>query len=136
MTAILVDSNVLLDILGDENAWTDWSASALQSTGNTDRLIINPVIYGEISVRFSSVEALDDALPEAIFVRERLPFAAAFLAGKAFLAYRRRGGSRQSLLPDFLIGAHAAVSGYRLLTRDAGRYRTYFPRVDLLAPEN
>lgn len=135
MTAVLVDSNVLLDILGEENAWTDWSASTLQSAGNIGRLIINPIIYGEISVRFSSVEALDEALPETIFVRERLPFAAAFLAGKAFLAYRQRGGTRQSLLPDFLIGAHAAVSGYRLLTRDAGRYLTYFPRVDLLAPK-
>jgi predicted nucleic acid-binding protein len=114
-----VDSNVLLDILGEENAWTDWSASTLRSVGNTDRLIINPVIYGEVSVRFSSVEALDEALPETIFVRDRLPFAAAFLAGKALLAYRRRGGSRQSLLPDFLIRAHAAVSGYRLLTRHA-----------------
>jgi hypothetical protein len=103
---------------------------------DTDRLIINPVIYGEVSVRFSSVEALDEALPETVFVRERLPFAAAFLAGKAYLAYRRRGGTRLSLLPDFLIGAHAAVSGYRLLTRDGGRYRTYFPTVDLLAPEN
>ncbi len=136
MTAILVDSNVLLDVLGDENPWTEWSASTLQSAADTGRLIINPVIYGEVSVRFSSVEALDQALPESIFLRERLPFAAAFLAGKAFLAYRRSGGSRQSLLPDFLIGAHAAVSGYRLLTRDARRYRTYFPRVDLLAPEN
>jgi predicted nucleic acid-binding protein len=136
VTAVLVDSNVLLDILGDENAWTGWSASTLQSAANAERLIINPIIYGEVSVRFSSVEALNEALPEVIFARERLPFIAAFLAGKAFLAYRRRGGTKQSLLPDFLIGAHAAVSGYRLLTRDAGRYRTYFPGIDLLAPEN
>jgi len=136
MAAILVDSNVLLDVLGNANAWTDWSAGALEAAGNTGRLIINPVIYGEVSVRFSSMEALDEALPESIFVRERMPFAAAFLAGKAFLSYRRRGGVRQSLLPDFLIGAHAAVLGYRLLTRDARRYRTYFPRIDLLAPEN
>jgi len=136
MTAVLVDSNVLLDILGDENASTGWSAATLQSAGNTGHLVINPIIYGEVSVRFSSVEALDEALSETIFVRERLPFTAAFLAGKAFLAYRRQGGTRQSLLPDFLTGAHAAVSGYRLLTRDAGRYRTYFPRVDLLAPAN
>jgi len=136
MAAILVDSNVLLDVLGNANAWTDWSAGALEAAGNTGRLIINPVIYGEVLVRFSSMEALDEALPESIFVRERMPFAAAFLAGKAFLSYRRRGGVRQSLLPDFLIGAHAAVLGYRLLTRDARRYRTYFPRIDLLAPEN
>ena len=136
MASVLVDSNVLLDVLGEENAWTPWSAATIAKVANTGRLIINPVIYGEVSVRFSSVEALDEALPAATFLRERLPFSAAFLAGKAFLAYRRRGGTRHSLLPDFLIGAHAAVSGYRLLTRDATRYRTYFPHLHLVAPEN
>jgi predicted nucleic acid-binding protein len=136
MTSVLVDSNVLLDVLGEENIWSAWSAATLEEAGNTGRLIINPMIYGEVSVRFSSVEALDDALPATTFSRERLPFSAAFLAGKAFLAYRRRGGTRQSLLPDFLIGAHAAVSDYRLLTRDATRYRTYFPHLPIIAPEN
>ena len=136
MTAVLVDSNVLLDVLGDETAWTNWSAAAIERVGDTCRLIINPVIYGEVSVRFSSMEALDDALPVTTFVRERLPFSAAFLAGKAFLAYRRRGGKRQSLLPDFLIGAHAAVAGYRLLTRDTARYRTYYPSLHLIAPND
>jgi predicted nucleic acid-binding protein len=136
MTSVLVDSNVLLDVLGDENAWTVWSAATIERVGSTSRLIINPIVYGEVSVRFSSVEALDEALPAVAFSRERLPFSAAFLAGKAFLAYRRRGGTRQSLLPDFLIGAHASVSGYRLLTRDASRYRTYFPHLLMITPEN
>ena len=121
MTPVLVDSNVLLDILGEEAVWTGWSAASIDRVGSTSRLIVNPVIYGEISVRFSSIEALDEALPESVFVREQLPYSAAFLAAKAFVAYRRRGGTRQSLLPDFLIGAHAAVGGYRLLTRDAAR---------------
>jgi predicted nucleic acid-binding protein len=134
--AVLVDSNVLLDVLGDENAWTGWSAATIESAANAGRLVMSPVIYGEVSVRFSSMEALNEALPEAIFIRERLPFTAAFLAGKAFLSYRRQGGTRQSLLPDFLIGAHAAVAHYKLLTRDPARYRTYFPRIHLLAPEN
>lgn len=136
MTATLVDSNVLLDVLGDENPWTAWSAAMLERVGNSGRLIINPIIYGEVSVRFSSLEALDDALPATTFFRERLPFSAAFLAGKAFLAYRHRGGTKQSLLPDFLIGAHAAISGLQLLTRDAARYRTYFPNLHLIAPAN
>jgi predicted nucleic acid-binding protein len=136
VTATLVDSNVLLDVLGDENAWTAWSSAMLGRVGDSGRLIINPIIYGEVSVRFSSVEALDAALPAATFFRERLPFSAAFLAGKAFLAYRRRGGTKQSLLPDFLIGAHAAISGFQLLTRDAARYRTYFPHLHLIAPAN
>jgi predicted nucleic acid-binding protein len=134
MTSVLVDSNVLLDVLGEENIWSAWSAATIEAAGNTGRLIINPIIYGEVSVRFSSVEALDEALPAATFSRERLPFSAAFLAGKAFLAYRRRGGTKQSLLPDFLIGAHASVSGYRLLTRDATSYRTYFPHLPIIGP--
>ncbi len=95
---------------------------------------MNPIVYAEVSVGFHLIEALDDALPATHFVREPLPHAAGFLAGKAFLAYRRRGGGRPSPLPDFYIGAHAAVSGYRLLTRDARRYRTYFAGLDLVAP--
>ena len=136
MTATLVDSNVLLDVPGDENPWTAWSAAMLERVGNSGRLIANPIIYGEVSIRFSSVEALDEALPDTTFFRERLPFSAAFLAGKAFLAYRRRGGTKPSPLPDFLIGADAAISGLQLLTRDAARYRTYFPHLHLIAPAN
>jgi predicted nucleic acid-binding protein len=97
---------------------------------------MNPVIYGEVSVHFDTIEELDDTLANTPFDREPLPYEAAFLAGKAFLAYRRRGGKRQSLFPDFLIGAHAAITGYRLLTRDISRYRTYYPGLQLIAPAN
>jgi hypothetical protein len=102
---------------------------------DTFRLIINPVIYAETSVRFTKIEELDAALPTDLFEREPIPYEAAFLAGKAYLAYRRRGGARRSPLPDFFIGAHAAVSGYRLLTRDPARYRAYFPKLSLIAPD-
>jgi len=134
VTAVLVDTNILIDVLGEDTNWTHWSAAALEKVADSARLVINPVIYGEVSVQYSSMEALDEALPATTFEREPLPFEAAFLAGKAYLAYRRRGGAKQSLLPDFLIGAHAAIAGYRLLTRDATRYRTYFPRLILIAP--
>jgi predicted nucleic acid-binding protein len=96
--------------------------------------VINPIVYAEVSTGFSAIEDLDDAVPAADFDREPLPYSAGFLAGKAFLAYRRRGGKRPSPLPDFYVGAHAAVAGYRLLTRDDVRYRTYFPSLELVAP--
>lgn len=130
----LVDSNVLLDILTDDPAWSSWSLHALATAAEAGPLFINPIIYGEVSVRFSRIEDLDDALPPSDFARLDLPWAASFLAAKAFLVYRRRGGARTSTLPDFLIGAHAAVAGVGLLTRDEGRYRTYFPSVDLTTP--
>lgn len=134
MTAVLVDSNALLDIMSDDPEWGAWSAAAIQRAGDHSRLVINPIIYAEVSVRYSRIEDLDDALPESKFSREPLPYAAAFLAGKAYLAYRRRGGARQSPLPDFFIGAHAAVAGHQLLTRDGARYRSYFPSVRLITP--
>lgn len=134
MTSVLVDSNILLDISTDDPDWAPWSNKALQNAGLQARLVINPIIYAELSVGHSRVETLDALLPANIFQREALPWSAAFLAGKAFLAYRRRGGSRRSPLPDFYIGAHAAIAGYRLLTRDKGRYATYFPTVDLISP--
>lgn len=130
----LVDSNVLLDVTTDDPRWGDWSATALAAAADEGRVLINPIVYAEVSVRFSSIESLDAALPETRIRRESLPFPAGFVAGKAFLTYRRRGGSRPIPLPDFYIGAHAAVAGYRLLTRDARRYRTYFPRVELITP--
>ena len=130
----LVDSSVMLDVLTDDSAWAQWSGWALATARDEGRVIINPVVYAEISVGFDRIEELDDALPAADFEREPLPFAAGFLAGKAFVAYRRAGGQRRSPLPDFYIGAHAAVRSYRLLTRDVTRYRTYFPTVELLAP--
>jgi len=135
VTAVLVDSNVLLDVMTEDASWLLWSVSSIQRAADNFRLVINPVIYAETSVRFTSIEELDAALPTNMFEREPIPYEAAFLAGKAYLAYRRRGGTRRSPLPDFFIGAHAAVSGYRLLTRDSARYRTYFPKLSLIAPD-
>ena len=133
--AVLVDSNVLLDLMTSDANWGEWSRTALGVAGGRSRLVINPIVYAEVSVRFTRLEDLDAALPNAVFVREPLPYEAAFLAGKAFLIYRERGGVRRSPLPDFFIGAHAAVAGYSLLTRDAARYRSYFPTLSVIAPE-
>ncbi|MDN5797828.1 MAG: type II toxin-antitoxin system VapC family toxin [Intrasporangium sp.] len=130
----LVDSNVLLDILTDDPVWAAWSGDALGRALDGGPVVVNPIVYAEVSVAFDRIEELDAALPEAAFVREALPYPAGFVAGKAFLAYRRGGGARTTPLPDFYIGAHAVVSGYRMLTRDAKRYRTYFPRLDVVAP--
>ncbi|HMI80424.1 MAG TPA: type II toxin-antitoxin system VapC family toxin [Solirubrobacterales bacterium] len=132
--ATLVDSNVLIDVLSGDSAWGEWSSQALAELGSEGSLVINPVIYAEVSQRYSRKELLDHELPADVFLRASIPWPAAFLAGKAFVDYRQRGGQRRSPLPDFFIGAHAAVSGLRLLTRDASRYRTYFPSVDLVAP--
>lgn len=134
MRATLVDSNVLIDVLSGDSAWADWSSQALGRLGSEGPLVINAVIYAEVSHRYSRKELLDRELPEEIFIREGIPWAAAFLAGKVYVDYRRRGGRRRSPLPDFFIGAHAAVTGLRLLTRDSTRYRTYFPGLDLVAP--
>jgi hypothetical protein len=135
MTAVLVDSNVLLDVITDDPLWSSWSARTMEMAANRSRLVINPIVFAEVSIRFSQIEALDEALPRAMLEREAIPFEAAFLAGKAFVAYRRLGGSKSSPLPDFFIGAHAAVAGYALLTRDAARYRSYFPRLAVIAPD-
>jgi predicted nucleic acid-binding protein len=132
--ATLVDSNVLLDVFNDDAEWSAWSAMAMAEIAESSRLVINPIIYAEVSVRFASIEELEAALPRERFLREEIPYDAAFLAGKAFLSYRRRQGTKITLLPDFLIGAHAAAKGYRLLTRDPSRFRTYFPDLDLVAP--
>lgn len=133
--ATLVDSNVLLDLLYRDERWLDWSTGALEEAATFGPLVINPIIYGEVSGGYSRMEDLDDVLPPDYFVRQSLPYAAAFLAGKCHARYRKQGGEKRSPLPDFLIGAHAAVNRFRLLTRDAARYRTYFPTVELLAPE-
>jgi hypothetical protein len=134
MSAVLVDSNVLLDVMTEDPQWFSWSAKTLANAAETIRLVINPVIYAEISIRYSRIEDLDDALPRTLVEREALPYEAAFLAGKAFLVYRKRSGTRRSPLPEFFIGAHASIAGYSLLTRDAARYRTYFPKLRLIAP--
>lgn len=131
----LVDSNVLLDIFTEDPTWLEWSTRSLAAAAESGPLYVNPIVYAEVSVRFSRVEDLDDALPPTEFRRSSLPWAAAFLAGKAFRAYRRNRGRAQLPLPDFFIGAHAAVEALALLTRDVARYRTYFPTVELLAPE-
>jgi predicted nucleic acid-binding protein len=133
---VLVDSNVILDVVAGDTAWAAWSSTAMEAIADEARLVINPIIYAEVSVGFDSIEALDEILPTTLFEREGLPYEAGFLAGKAFLAYRRRGGARLTPLPDFFIGAHAAVAGYRLLTRDPRRYRTSFPRLELIAPDH
>jgi predicted nucleic acid-binding protein len=132
----LVDSNVLLDILTEDPVWEDWSTNALADAAEAGPLCINPIVYAEVSIRFTTVEALEDALPPQDYRREPIPWAAAFLAGKVFLDYRRNKGTMSTTLPDFFIGAHAAVADLDLLTRDVGRYRTYFPTVALIAPES
>jgi predicted nucleic acid-binding protein len=130
-----VDANVLIDVVVEDPHWASWSARALAAAADSGPLVINPVVYAEVSVAFDSLEELDAVLGDDL-VREPLPYPAGFLAGKAFLAYRRNGGQRRSPLPDFYIGAHAAVAGHRLLTRDAQRYVTYFPRLDVIAPSS
>ena len=135
MTAVLVDANVLLDVITLDERWCEWSSQALEVAADQHRLVLNPIIYAEVSIHYERIEELEAALPLGMFDREPIPYQAAFLAGKCFLAYRRRGGTKRSPLPDFFIGAHAAVAGYRLLTRDAARYRTYFPRLPLIAPD-
>jgi predicted nucleic acid-binding protein len=135
MTTTLVDSNVLLDIATDDPIWSAWSQQALADAAADGQLMINALIYAEVSVGFPMIEDLDDALPADLYLRAPLPYEAAFLAGKAFVTYRKRGGEKTPApLPDFYIGAHAAIVGCRLLTRDAKRYRTYFPDVEILAP--
>lgn len=134
MTPVLVDSNVLLDVTSANQQWGRWSSESLNRLADDAILVINPVVYGEVSVRYSTIEEVDLALPSDHFRRDDIPYAAAFLAGKVYLEYRRHGGLRHTPLPDFYIGAHAAVAGFRLLTRDPRRYRTYFPKLELIAP--
>ena len=134
MTDILVDSNVILDVVTEDPQWFEWSAQILTNYAEQGNLVINPIIYAEISIGFNQPEEVEAALPEDFFRRDSLPYAAAFLAGQSFLEYRRRGGERRSPLPDFYIGAHAAVTTMPLLTRDVNRYRTYFPSVLLITP--
>jgi predicted nucleic acid-binding protein len=134
VTSVLVDSNILLDVATDDPAWGEWSAAELARLGDEAILVINPIVYAEVSIGFPSIEELEAALPVQLYRREEIPYEAAFLAGKTFLRYRKQGGERRSPLPDFFIGAHAAVAGHRLLTRDPARYRMYFPRLGLIAP--
>lgn len=132
--ATLVDSCVLLDVALEDPSWATWSAQALAEAADSGVLVINPIVYAEISVGYDTVEELDAFLPPEEYQRQPLPYSAGFLSGKAFAKYRRAGGAKKPPLPDFYIGAHAAVTGYRLLTRDDARYRTYFPALTLIAP--
>lgn len=134
MADIMVDSNVILDVVTEDPKWYDWSAGQLEKLAESHTLVINPIIYSEVSIGFDRIEDLDQTLPPDFFRRDPLPWAAGFLAGKCFVKYRRSGGKRHSPLPDFYIGAHAAIQGIALLTRDTNRYKTYFPKLTLISP--
>jgi predicted nucleic acid-binding protein len=133
-TATMVDTCVLLDILTDSPQWAEWSAMTVAEARDAGDLVINPIIYAEVSAGFDRIEDVESALPSSDFLREALPYPAGFLAARAFVTYRRRGGAGNSPLPDFYIGAHAAVNRYRLITRDTARFTAYFPTVDLVTP--
>lgn len=132
---ILVDSNVLIDLFSNDEMWGDWSERMLADHAPSHEIAINPIIFAEVSVAFSTIAKADHAIASLGLVRLDLPYPAGFLAGKAFLRYRRQGGEKASPLPDFFIGAHAKVSRLTLLTRDTARYRTYFPDIQLLTPD-
>jgi hypothetical protein len=131
---LLVDTNVILDVVGDDARWADWSQGKLDAASLRVRLAINPVIYAELSISYRRIEELEAMLVKGGFRVEPIPREALFLAGKAFLHYRKRTGVKTGVLPDFFIGAHAAVAGVPLLTRDTRRYRTYFPGLELITP--
>ncbi len=131
----LVDSDVIIDLADSHSKWSDWSFAAIKEMRNTTILAINPLIYAEVSVYCSTIDETEEVLPVKFFRRENLPYQAAFLAGKCFLQYRRRGGSKTSPLPDFYIGAHATVMKWNLLTRNEKDYRTYFPGLNIISPD-
>lgn len=131
----LVDTNVLLDLVTDDPKWADWSLSQLEAASLDGPLLINDAVYAELAVRYERIEPLEAFVDRAGLEMTAMPRAALFLAGKVFTQYRKAGGSKTGVLPDFFIGAHAAVAGLRLLTRDVGRYRTYFPSLQLIAPD-
>jgi len=131
---VLVDSNVILDVVTEDKRWFRWSSETLAQYAETHILVINPIVYAEVSIGFDRIEDVEMVLSPESFRRDPIPWEAAFLAGKSFLAYRRKGGGKLFPLPDFFIGAHAAIAGIPLLTRDVSRYRTYFPKLKLIAP--
>jgi len=131
---ILVDTNVLLDVLEEDPRWAAWSQDRLDAAGATETLAINPIIYSELSMAFARIEELEAVIRDAALTVEAIPREALFLAGKAFLRYRRSRGTKSSVLPDFYIGAHAAVMQWPILTRDVSRYQTYYPTVPLITP--
>jgi predicted nucleic acid-binding protein len=131
---LLVDTNVLVDVLEDDPQWADWSVGQLRAQSKIHRLAINPIIYSELSLTFSTVEELDSAIEDLDLAMVEIPRPALFLAGKAFIRYRRQGDTKTNVLGDFFIGAHAAVSGHAVLTRDTRRYASYFPSVVMVSP--
>jgi predicted nucleic acid-binding protein len=135
MTSTLIDSNVLIDVLEGRPVWYDWALARMAELAESGPFVFNQISYGEASIPYDSELIFDEGFRGPWVVREDLPWSAAFRAGKAFKQYRERGGQKSSILPDFLIGAHAAVKGYRVLTRDQARYRTYFPEVEVIAPD-
>ncbi len=136
MSGTMVDSNVLLDVLTEDSIWFDRSSAVLERCADEGDLYINAAIYAEVSIGFDKIEDVEAALHIDFFTRLPIPLEADFLAGKAFSTYRQRGGQKSSILPDFFIGAHAAVMGLGLLTRDVKRYRTYFPKLHVLCPDS
>ena len=135
MSDTLVDTNVLIDVANEDPRWLAWSSRRLAEAADAGVLVINQIVYSELAAGYASREQLDTAITPQRFRREGIPWDAAFMAGLAFLRYRRAGGRRPSPLPDFYIGAHALVAGLPVITRDAARYRTYFPEVELVAPD-
>jgi predicted nucleic acid-binding protein len=133
--ATLIDTNILVDIAVRDGTWLEWSRSQLLAAMRQGSIVINQIVFSEFSYRYDDIDAVEALLPRSQFVRESLPWTAAFAAAYAFRRYRSGGGSRERILPDFLIGAHASIRGYRLLTRDPSGYRTYFPTVELITPD-
>ncbi len=135
MAYVMVDSNVILDIVTEDPIWFEWSSEKLRYHIEHNILVINPIIYSEVSISFKNTEDIDVVLPKSMFTRQQIPWEAAFLAGKSFVEYRAMGGKKRSPLPDFFIGAHALTGGMDLVTRDAARYRTYFPKLNVISPK-
>ena len=132
----LVDTSVLLDLVTDHPQWSDWSLARLEDAALAGPVLINDIVYAETSIRYNRIEDLDSMLAEARIELAPMPRSALFLAGKAFQRYRMAGGARTGVLPDFFMGAHASIEGWPLLTRDTGRYRSYFPKLRLISPES
>jgi hypothetical protein len=136
MAVILIDSCIVTDLADPESTWFEWSSSTLERLDPNNTMVINPIIYAECSIGFARIEEVESLFETLGFMMKAIPREALFLAGKAFLQYKRRKGEKGNVLPDFFIGAHAAVSGYQLISRDKGRFSTYFPSVDLIIPES
>lgn len=136
MGIILIDTCVVTDLADPESAWFEWSAETLENLDQNNTMVINPIIYAECSVGFKRIEEVEALFNHLGFESKAIPKESLFLAGKAFLQYKKRKGGKTNVLPDFFIGAHAAVAGYQLITRDKGRFSTYFPSVELIMPES